>query len=274
MRNKLSYKIFCPSNRPELAKGLSESLGHEQVEIITNMPGDSFSSLCNRAFITAREDIVVIANDKARPSRDDLQRLLLLIESGFGFVGLYRMGFFGCRRDIFQALGGFDEGFSDGGYEDNDLLIRLKVANLSTYYKEEISYIAGLPSSWPQTISRMHFFRKYSFHLFSKIISAQSDIGGEDLSVSFGVKPWSHSQLGPTPLATYRSRFEAVLLLSKILIKPTGIALASQVVVGLLKNIQTLGIPHLLERSNYRLSRDTSRFTFSEKESNQIHSDS
>ncbi|WP_238528184.1 glycosyltransferase family 2 protein [Acetonema longum] len=106
---------------------------------------------------------IIICNDKARPTPAAVQKILTMLQDGWGLVGLYRFGFFGFKKDLIRKIGFFDERFIGGGYEDNDFTRRLKEANISYYESEEIDYIY-LPTSWQYAktnFTKNHFFKKW-----------------------------------------------------------------------------------------------------------------
>jgi GT2 family glycosyltransferase len=128
------------------------------------MSNPSFASLCNFAFAESSSEYVLIANDKSRPEQSDIQKILLKLKEGFGIVGLYRFGFFGVSRELINEMGGFDTRFVDGGYEDNDLLLRFKELDIAVYMQEEIKYVTGKISLWRQENSSKFFWEKYKIN--------------------------------------------------------------------------------------------------------------
>jgi hypothetical protein len=156
---------------------------------------------------------VLISNDKARPTPKDAHKLVDLLNSGYDFVGLYRMGFFGFKKNLIDKVGYFDEKFCDGGYEDNDFYIRLKANKCAVYISEEIEYKVGIESLWPQKISKEHFFDKYRFDHKRKLIITRFKIKSRSLDPHsnksfFG---WEHSKFSQIPLQTYSARFDLVI---------------------------------------------------------------
>jgi GT2 family glycosyltransferase len=94
------------------------------------------------------------------PSASDVQKVVSLIEKGYGFVALYRFAFFGFKKELFRQIGPMDERFVGGGYEDDDFYIRLHEANISMYINEEIPYTKS-HSSWNYSRSKVHFVNKW-----------------------------------------------------------------------------------------------------------------
>lgn len=206
--------VVCPTVRPTLANELAEGLHPFTVKIHDGSGANNFSELCNSVIDSSSATYVVIANDKARPKPHHLIRMLRLLDDGYGLVGLYRFGFFGFNRELMQSIGKFDENFADGGFEDNDLILRFKYLNLAMYLSEETDYLKNISTSWGHVKSRIHFHRKYSFSPLSKVILIDSGkflFGAVDQTLKPGIRPWSDSRLCSVPLETYASDFNIFL---------------------------------------------------------------
>jgi len=210
-----NYEIFCPSNRPNYFVHLEKGLQPIPLKLIQNFEGESFSQLVNRCFAGASSEIVIVSNDKARPTPADVKRICSLLEAGYGFVGLFRMGFFGMRKDLFEAVGQFDNRFVDGGYEDNDWYLRLKFHDIAIYLSEEIEYLQGISSTWSQKIARKEFFKKYQFGFFSKSIFFNADLNYDSnltiMAAELNLKKWDESVYSVVPLGAIDSKFEIFL---------------------------------------------------------------
>lgn len=87
--------IYCPSIRPEYFAELSKSVHPIPVQYIDGSNVPCLSYLLNKIITIAEPDYVIIANDKARPTTANVAKMLELFSQGFGFVALYRLGFFG-----------------------------------------------------------------------------------------------------------------------------------------------------------------------------------
>jgi hypothetical protein len=159
---KLKYDVIIPSFRLELAAETLKCFDLARVFDGTNYP--SFSKLVNDCIVSATKEIVIISNDKARPNKQDVEKMLSLIDKGFGFVAMFRYGFFGFKKDLIRKIGFFDEGFLGGGYEDLDFNFRVRQANIAMYQSEEIKYIKTMKSSWKYDTSRVcmdYFYAKW-----------------------------------------------------------------------------------------------------------------
>lgn len=165
-----SYTIWIPTVREEYLLEIKKLLPNQVINRIDVVDKDSFSSLCNKAINATVTDYVIVIGDKARPKPRDISRMVDLLEEGHGLVGLFRFGFFGMHVNLAKEVGGFDERFIDGGYEDNDILIKMKQYDVAVYIDEEIEYISGVPSLWPQVESKKFFHKKYKLDFKKKLI--------------------------------------------------------------------------------------------------------
>lgn len=157
-----NFNIIIPSNRPEMASETKKCL-HEFDCIIHDGNGySSFSKLINDCILKADKEIVIIANDKVRPSSSHIKKMIYLLNKGFGLVGLYRFGFFGFTKNLIRTIGFFDERFIGGGYEDADFGKRCLEANIAIYESPETPYINNLKSSW--NYSRAEIFNKQKWY--------------------------------------------------------------------------------------------------------------
>lgn len=95
-----------------------------------------------------------------RPTPSDVNKIIELLNDGFGFVDLYRFAFFGFRKDLINRIGFFDERFIGGGYEDSDFLRRVIESNIAYYDAECITYFFK-SSTWDNSKSVIHFEKKW-----------------------------------------------------------------------------------------------------------------
>jgi hypothetical protein len=157
------YTIIVPSNRDNLK---DETINHliniGENPIYKNGHGyPSFSKLINDCVIECPTEIVIVCNDRARPTKEDLSRLLLLIEKGYGFVGLYAWGFFGFKKELFRQIGFMDERFVGGNYEDCDYMRRMLEGNIAMYNVFEIEYNENVKSNWDNSQTKLHYDNKW-----------------------------------------------------------------------------------------------------------------
>jgi hypothetical protein len=166
------FTVVIPSCDPkysDLVYGhICEQLGrvnsHDYTEPLvikkngSNYP--SFSRLVNHSILLTRTESVIICSDRCKPTREEVYKTMDLIDKGYGFVGLWRFGFFGFKKQLIQRVGFLDENFVGGGYEDSDFMRRLKEADIAYYESEEGEYRGGA-SRW-KTASAAYFYSKWS----------------------------------------------------------------------------------------------------------------
>jgi hypothetical protein len=156
----MNYSCYVISNKPHLFSAIEESMKPEKVQYFDGTGYTSFSKLVNTCVEQSSTEIVIIMSDKVLPTDADIKKLLSLIDQGYGLVGLYRFGFFGFKKQLMRQIGMMDERFVGGGYEDDDMYIRLKEANISMYISEEVAYTKSV-SSWNYSLSKPHFINKW-----------------------------------------------------------------------------------------------------------------
>jgi len=154
--------IWIPSCRPQLAEESKKLLSPYYAKIYNGTGYNSFSKLMNECIAKSENEIVIISNDKARAKPQHVNKIIDLLNQGFGFVGLYRFGFFGFKKDLIRKIGFFNERFIGGGYEDNDFVTRVKEADIAHYLSEEIPYVQ-LRTLWHYEMALPHFLNKWDY---------------------------------------------------------------------------------------------------------------
>lgn len=181
----MNCDIWIISNRSELAEETKNVINHD-AKIFNGDGYDSFTVMINECINMSENEIIIISNDKARPLPEHIDKIINLLNDGYGIVGLFRFGFFGFKKDLIRKIGFFDERFIGGGYEDDDMIIRTKEANISHYMIEEIPYVY-IPTSWKyatpdglslnmESIARKHFYNKWLIstpHSITRLLSEE-----------------------------------------------------------------------------------------------------
>lgn len=196
------FDIVVPSHRPDMQQETCEHL-HEQGFYANKLDGSgypSFSKLINDCIVSGNNDTVLVCNDKARPTKEEIEKTILLLESGFGFSGLYCFGFFGLHKDLIRTIGFLDENFTGGGYEDCDFMRRCAEKNIAIYQSYEINYLE-IGTSWNGGNGAAYFHTKWDDASPDNLVCTrklpdvyvQYDIG-EMSGKKF--KPWVESELG------------------------------------------------------------------------------
>ncbi|KGK85747.1 glycosyltransferase [Desulfosporosinus sp. HMP52] len=159
----MDYEVVIISHRPHLCRGAQLCLKAHNYRVFDGTNYPSFSKLVNDCITSSKYEIIIVCNEKARPTPQAVEKILVMLNEGWGIVALFRFGFFGFKKDLIRRIGFFDERFIGGGYEDVDFARRLKEANIGYYESEEIEYIY-LPTSWnyeKTNLSRNQYFRKW-----------------------------------------------------------------------------------------------------------------
>lgn len=156
----MKYSCYVVSNKPHLFSAIRKSARPEKINYFDGTGYSSFSKLVNSCIAASTTEIVIIMSDKVLPTQSDITKVVSLVEQGYGLVGLYRFGFFGFKKQLMRQIGMMDERYIGGGYEDDDMYIRLKEANISMYMTEEIEYQRSV-SSWNYSLSKNHFMNKW-----------------------------------------------------------------------------------------------------------------
>lgn len=157
------YSIFLVSNKPDRYSKIQESLLPELLYYHDGSNARSFSHLVNSCIASSLTETVIIASDKVYPTSENVDKIIQLLDLGYGLVGLYRFAFFGLKKELFRKIGMFDERFIGGGFEDNDIVNRLILSNIAFYFTEEVRYMQE-PSSWNYDRSGPHYLEKWRHH--------------------------------------------------------------------------------------------------------------
>jgi hypothetical protein len=200
------YKCYLISNKPQFYKEISNNLSPEELEFFDGTNAGSFSKLVNKCAASCPNEIVIMMSDKMRPSSSDVQKMLSLIRQGFAFVGMYRFGFFGFKKELMRQIGMMDERYVGGGWEDDDFYIRIKEANLSMYLSHEVPYIKS-HSSWNSEVCWKYFLEKWGDAKSTGIakrsineLSLNYDLGS---SIKTNFLSWDHTQIHAKKVKRY-----------------------------------------------------------------------
>jgi nucleoside-diphosphate-sugar epimerase len=210
--------IICFVKEESLAhpviKSLNSSDKNNFVKVIIGKE-PSFAKTVNKIIYEHQHyDKLILCSHRVRPSSSDIDLMVDKINKGYGLVTLYRLAMFGFKTDLFSKIKLFDEDYIIGGYEDNDLYLRLQLANISYYEKEDpnVGYIKS-ESTWKhppgELKSKVYFDKKWTFDQTNKIITKNC---GENTSYTITqksqfvfFKDWSHSEL--TTFSSWQNQF-------------------------------------------------------------------
>jgi len=204
--NEKLYSTYVISNKPDKFPAIKERISPELITYFDGTGYSSFSALVNDCVAKSPYETVIVMSDKVLPVEENVKKLLSLLDQGYAFVGLYRLGFFGFRKELLRQIGMFDERFVGGGYEDDDFYIRLKEADLAMYITHEVEYTKNA-SSWNYSRSAIHFNKKWGdIHTAQAIHRTMpEDIYKYNLGKSIPVNflTWEHSVIGPSKAKKY-----------------------------------------------------------------------
>lgn len=101
----------------------------------------SFSQMINHSVVTSPTEIVIWLNDRVTPSPEDVEHIVELLHSGYAAASKYSAAFMGTTKELYRNIGWWDERFYGGGYEDDDFVLRLRLADLAYYESQESEYL-------------------------------------------------------------------------------------------------------------------------------------
>lgn len=157
---KAKHTNYLITHLPEYYEPLKKKIAPEKLEYFDGSKLKSFSQLVNKCAAECPTETVIMTSYKAVPTAKDVQKTLTLLDEGFGFVGLYRFGFFGFRKELMRRIGPMDERFVGGGYEDNDFLLRMREADIAFFLSNEIKFNYS-KSTWDHSKTRGIFYKKW-----------------------------------------------------------------------------------------------------------------
>jgi hypothetical protein len=179
---------------------------------IDRHPGsyNSYSELVNDAIITSPTEWMIFINDRTKPIAQEVEHILQLLENGFAVATKYSVGFIGYSKQLIRTIGWWDERYYGGGYEDDDFVLRLRLANLAYYESEESTY----DKSWISPLrpvggggcreSQPEFRKKWAVmkNEIRRVIPELNyekyagKLGKDQLDIQQSWNNWSYSQLG------------------------------------------------------------------------------
>ena len=155
-------EVIIPSNRPQLAVQCQNSLRpYKGIIVDAKLQGKiSYSKIMNFIITDYPHELILICNDKGRPKPQDVDKVVELLDRGFGMAWLHPFGFGGFYKDVIRKIGFYDERFVDGNYEDCDMTRRLKEADIALYESFDIEWVQ-IKSSWKASKSEKFFKQKW-----------------------------------------------------------------------------------------------------------------
>lgn len=127
----------------------------------------SYSEMVNEAVCTSPTEFIILMNDRVVPSPEEVLELVKLLEDGFAISTRYSVGFMGVSKEVFRTVGWWDERYLGGGFEDDDYVLRLRMANLAYYesslgiYDKSFKTSIRIQGGDACRLSAPHFYRKW-----------------------------------------------------------------------------------------------------------------
>lgn len=124
---------------------------------------ESYSKLINHSVATSPTEWIILINDRALPTTEEVEKMINLLENGFACVLLYNVGFMGFSKELIRKIGWWDERFSWAGWEDRDWIWRIYMNNFAIYESQESTYDRSWKSPlYNSTIdATLHWNNKY-----------------------------------------------------------------------------------------------------------------
>ena len=113
----------------------------------------SFSQMINDSVVTSPTEIVIWVNDRITPKPEDIIHIVQMLHSGFAAASRYSSAFMGTTKELYRQIGWWDERFFGGGWEDDDFVLRLRLANLAYYESQTAEYLEARILNMPHKIT-------------------------------------------------------------------------------------------------------------------------
>lgn len=170
---------------------------------------DSYSELINDSVASSTTEYVILINDRTHPKPHEVEKILYCLDSGFAAATQYSVGFMGFSKQLLRTIGFWDERFYGGGWEDDDFVLRLKLANLAYYESCEAEY----DYHWKTTLqpkdglngskSGLFFKQKWPIqnNSITRVLTEENydnkyDLGDERPDIKNSWKDWNSSVIG------------------------------------------------------------------------------
>ena len=168
------HTVFVGVMNNDMVEPVVKNLQRTKYQAYIGNNVKSFSELVNNCIKQCTTDIFLFCSHRVTPTDDDIDRLICLLNKGYGYVGLYRFACFGIHMDIINKIGYLDENFIRGYFEDDDYKIRLQYRNIAFYEDHSVIYRAG-DSLWgggdTYKINENKFNNKYKLDHNAKTIT-------------------------------------------------------------------------------------------------------
>jgi hypothetical protein len=153
----MKTKICIAVGDAQLARPVEECLKPLPTTIYVNRRKyiPSFSKMINEiVYDGTRENIdyLIICSHRVRPTLDDIERIVSLLNEGFGFVTLLKLECFGINIELIRNIICFlYENFIPVGYEYDEFLTRLQDFGIGIYEEKSVNFLQD-SSLWQQEL--------------------------------------------------------------------------------------------------------------------------
>jgi hypothetical protein len=158
MNYDFDIRVF--SSRPEKAINVVNALLPLPVKIFDGTGYEGFSKLINHSILDCNSEIVILIADKVIPKKDEIDKIINLLNDGYAFVAPHMFAFFGFKKQLIREVGFLDERFRGGEYSDSDFIKRIKLHNVAIYMTDETCR-SKEPSTWHSGNVGEHYRAKW-----------------------------------------------------------------------------------------------------------------
>ena len=162
----MDHIVFIGVENEDMLPNVIRNLETTKYQYFNGDKIKSFSVLINSCIKLCKTDKFIFCSHKVSPTDNDIERLVKLLDEGYGYVGLHQFACFGVHMDIINKIGGLDENFIPAYYEDDDFRMRLQLNDIAIFEDHSVEYHAG-QSTWQSKgrwqDTEAYFNSKYQF---------------------------------------------------------------------------------------------------------------
>lgn len=122
---------------------------------------EGFSKLINDCIRDCENEIVILIADKMKPKKEEIYKIINLLNDGYALVNLHLFAFFGFKKQLIREIGFWDERFKGGEMSDCDFIRRVKHHNVAIYESTEAERVWE-PSTWHGGNVKEIYYQKWS----------------------------------------------------------------------------------------------------------------
>ena len=136
----------------------------------------TFSQMINEAIDDTESEFMVFVNPKTVVSSDGINLIIDKLCNGYCFASIFGFAYFGMTKELVRNIGMLDENFLGSEYEDDDYLIRIRIADKAVWWGQDWSTYNFFKSECPPNrgSSLTTFWRKWRWKNNTLISSNES----------------------------------------------------------------------------------------------------